>query len=45
MSLAVFKGEKLIGRSNYLEWLINMNLFFEINSYMPYIDGSKISPD
>jgi len=45
MSLAVFKGEKLVGRSNYLEWLTNANLFFEINGYMPYIDGSEISPD
>jgi len=45
MSSAVFKGEKLVGRSNYLEWLTNANLFFEINGYMPYIDGSEISPD
>ena len=41
----LFKGEKLVGRSNYLEWLTNANLFFEINGYMPYIDGSEESPD
>ena len=45
MSSAVFKGEKLVGRSNYLEWLTNTNLFFKINGYMPYIDGSETSPD
>jgi len=45
MASAVFKSEKLIGRSNYLEWLTNANLFFEINGYMLYIDGSEKSPD
>ena len=41
MALAAFKSEKLISRFNYLEWLTNTNLFFEINSYMLYINGSE----
>jgi len=45
MAFAVFKSKKLIDRSNYLEWLTNTNLFFEINSYMLYINGSEKSPD
>jgi hypothetical protein len=40
-----FKGDKLIGRSNYVEWLTNATLFFEINGFMPYIDGTETSPD
>jgi hypothetical protein len=40
-----FKGEKLIGRSNYIEWLTSATLFFEINGFMPYIDGSELEPD
>ena len=40
-----FKGEKLVGRSNYIEWLTNTTLFFEINGFMPYIDGSELAPD
>ena len=40
-----FKGEKLVGRSNYIEWLTNTTLFFEINSFMLYIDGSELAPD
>jgi hypothetical protein len=40
-----FKGEKLVGRSNYIEWLTNATLFFEINGFMPYIDGSELEPN
>lgn len=40
-----FKGEKLVGRSNYIEWLTNATLFFEINGFMPYIDGSEAEPN
>jgi hypothetical protein len=40
-----FKGDKLIGRSNYVEWLTNATLFFEINGFMPYIDGTETSPN
>jgi hypothetical protein len=40
-----FKGDKLVGTSNYLEWKANADLFLEINGYMSYIDGSEESPD
>ena len=39
-----FKGDKLVGISNYIEWKTNINLFLEINSYILYIDGTKESP-
>ena len=45
MSGITFKGDKLVGRSNYIEWLTNATLFFEINGYMSYIDGSESEPD
>ena len=40
-----FKGEKLVGRSNYIEWLTNTTLFFEINSFILYINNSEITPN
>ena len=40
-----FKGEKLIGRSNYIEWLTNATLFLEANGFMPYISGLELEPD
>ena len=40
-----FKGEKLIGWSNYIEQLTNITLFFEINSFIPYIDSSDLEPN
>jgi hypothetical protein len=40
-----YKGEMLIGRSNYIEWLTSANLFFEVTGYMPYIDGSEEEPE
>ena len=40
-----FKGEKLVGRSNYIEWLTNATLFLEINGFMSYIDGSELEPN
>ena len=40
-----FKGEKLVGWSNYIEQLTNTTLFFEINGFMPYIDGSDLEPN
>jgi hypothetical protein len=40
-----FKEKKLVGRSNYIEWLTNVTLFFEINSFMSYINGSKLEPN
>ena len=41
----LFKGEKLIGRSNYIEWLNAAVLYLEINGYMAYIDGTEREPD
>ena len=40
-----FKGELLIGKSNYIDWLRRANLFLEINGFMPYIDGSEAGPN
>ena len=37
MSAVPFKGEKLIGRSNYIEWLIEAELYLKVNGFMPYI--------
>ena len=45
MASISFKGEKLIGSSNYIEWLLNATLFLEINGFMPYIDGTEASPN
>ena len=39
-----FKGDKLVGRTNYIEWLNNATLYLEINGFMPYIDGSEKGP-
>ncbi|KAE9374467.1 hypothetical protein N431DRAFT_503311 [Stipitochalara longipes BDJ] len=44
-SFSSFKGEKLIGSSNYIEWKTNADLFLEINGYMSYINGTETSPD
>ena len=44
-STTSFKGDKLIGKSNYIEWLINAKLYFEINGFMPYIDNSELKPN
>ena len=40
-----FKGDSLIGKSNYIEWKTKADLYLEINGYMPYIDGSKEKPN
>src|ERR1700730_19412527 len=40
-----FKGDKLIGKTNYIEWAKNASLYLEINSYMPYIDGTETPPN
>ena len=37
-----FKREKLISRSNYIKQLINTTLFFEINSFILYINSSEL---
>ena len=44
MASASFKGDKLIRRTNYIEWINNATLFLEINGFMPYINGSKEKP-
>jgi hypothetical protein len=43
--MTTFKGDKLIGKTNYIEWYNNASLFLEINGYMPYIDGTEASPN
>jgi hypothetical protein len=43
--MATFKGDKLIGKNNYIEWYRNASLFLEINGYMPYIDGTEAAPN
>ena len=39
-----FKGEKLIGKSNYIEWITNAKLFLKINGFMAYIDRTEPRP-
>jgi hypothetical protein len=41
ISFLSFKGDKLIGRFNYIKWKNNADLFLEINNYISYIDGSE----
>ena len=43
--MTTFKGDKLVGKTNYIEWVKNATLFLEINGYMPYIDGSETTPN
>jgi hypothetical protein len=45
MAATAFKGEKLVGKSNYIEWINPASLFLEINGYMPYISGKALPPD
>jgi len=40
-----FKGDLLIGKSNYINWVKRASLFLEINSFMPYIDNTEHIPD
>jgi gag-polypeptide of LTR copia-type len=40
-----YKGEPLIGKSNYIEWKIKADLYLKINSYMSYITGLKKEPE
>jgi hypothetical protein len=40
-----FKGEPLVGKSNYIDWKIKADLYLEVNGYMPYINGDKIKPN
>ena len=37
-----FKGEPLVGKFNYIKWKIKVDLYLEINSYIPYINRAKL---
>ena len=45
MAYNSFKGDLLVGKSNFIEWFNNAKLFFEINGFMPYIDGTEETPN
>jgi hypothetical protein len=40
-----FRGQPLVGKSNYIEWKTQADLYLEINGYIPYINGTKLGPD
>jgi len=44
-SSLAFKGEKLTGKNNYLEWLPEAKLFLEVNGFMPFIDNTIKAPN
>jgi hypothetical protein len=39
-----YRGPKLVGRSNYIEWQKEASIYLEVGGYMPYIDGSEANP-
>jgi hypothetical protein len=39
-----YRGPKLIGRSNYIEWQKEASIFLKVGGYMPYIDDSEANP-
>jgi hypothetical protein len=39
-----YRGPKLVGRSNYIEWQKEASIFLEIGGYILYIDGSEPNP-
>ncbi|TVY34293.1 hypothetical protein LCER1_G008843 [Lachnellula cervina] len=43
-AITSYKGEALVGRSNYIEWLKEASLFLEVHGFMPYIDGTERNP-
>lgn len=43
--MSSFKGQKLIGKSNYIEWLNEAKLYLEINRFMSYIDNTIPRPN
>ncbi|TVY41214.1 hypothetical protein LCER1_G009011 [Lachnellula cervina] len=43
-AITSYKGEALVGRSNYIEWLKEASLFLEVYGFMPYIDGTEKNP-
>ena len=40
-----FKGDLLIGKTNYIEWLEKAELWLELSGYMPYINGKETAPN
>jgi hypothetical protein len=36
-----YRGPKLVGRSNYIEWQKEASIFLEVGGYTPYIDSSE----
>jgi len=40
-----FKGDCLVSRSNYINWVKRASLFLEINGFMLYINGTESPPD
>ena len=40
-----FKGDLLIGKTNYIEWLEKAELWLELSGYMPYINGTEKAPN
>ena len=40
-----YKGEPLVGKTNYIEWKTKVDLFLKVNGHMPYINGTKTAPD
>jgi hypothetical protein len=45
MSSTTFRGEKLVGRSNYIEWLPEAEIYLKVQGYMPYIKGTISKPN
>ncbi|TVY34054.1 Retrovirus-related Pol polyprotein from transposon TNT 1-94 [Lachnellula cervina] len=43
-AITSYKGEALVGRSNYIEWLKEASLFLEVHGFMPYIDSTEKNP-
>jgi hypothetical protein len=43
--MSSFNGPKLVGKSNYIEWLNEAKLYLEINGFMSYIDGTIARPN
>ena len=39
-----FKGEPLVGKSNFIKWHINARLYWEINRFMLYINSIDLKP-
>jgi gag-polypeptide of LTR copia-type/GAG-pre-integrase domain len=45
MERTTFRGEKLIGRSNFIEWQYNASIYLEVTGFMPFIDGTEKPPN